>query len=99
MFMTVAFGGLTDAQPVLGSSATSKSYVRVRLGFAAVPLVIIIAAAAGALSLCLLFHGIDEDLHRHFPDRGEGLEEKRRRVKDVKVQLGVAGDRASLLRT
>ena len=112
--MTVAFRSFNGAVPVEGRAFSSESYVNVRWGWIALPVLVVMLTAfflAAAIfrssrsktklwkssALAMLFHGLDHETRGHFARQGS-LGEKKRRARDVKVQLDEGGDDESLLR-
>ena len=112
--MTVAFRGFLGAEPVAGRAASSQSYVHVRWGFAALP-IIVVAAAAMFLALVAGLAGRAgtrpwkgsalamlfhglDEDARALFDATSTLRERKRLAKDVKVQLDESEGKGALLR-
>ncbi|KAI1502507.1 hypothetical protein F5X99DRAFT_408008 [Biscogniauxia marginata] len=101
--MTVAFRGFLGAEPVGGRAAAAESYVHVRWGFAALPIVVVVGAAlflAAAVwrtrrsrtrpwksSALAMLLHGLDDEVRARLVLGDSLGEQKRRAKGVKVQL------------
>lgn len=111
--MTVAMRSFMGAVPFQGTSWTQESIVHVRWGYISLPLLVVIFTALflGAAifrthrsktklwkssQLAVLFHGLDEETRARLGSEGS-LSDKRRRAREVKVQLDTA-DSGSLLR-
>ena len=112
--MTVAFRGFLGAEPVAGSAASSQSYVHVRWGFAALPIVVVLAAAlflalaAGQArraravpwkgSALAMLLHGLDDDARARFDAADTLAESRQRARNVRVKLDESDGKGSLLR-
>lgn len=112
--MTVAMRSFNGAVPHAGLAWTWESFVQVRWAFITVPVLVVVLTALFLLAaiwrsqqshtklwkssaLAMLFHGLDHDAREKLGSTGT-LEEKKRRAREVKVQLDGEGDAGSLLR-
>lgn len=112
--MTVAMRSFMGAVPHTGLAWSYESFVHVRWAFLTAPVLIVVLTAVFLASavwssqrsrtklwkgsaLAMLFHGLDMETREALGSAGS-LEDKRRRARDVKVQLGGQGDAGSLLR-
>jgi len=112
--MTVAMRSFMGAVPHAGLAWSYESFVHVRWAFITVPVLIVVLTAvflASAIwssqrsrtklwkgsALAMLCHGLDMETREALGSAGS-LEDKRRRARDVKVQLDAQGDAGSLLR-
>ena len=112
--MTVAFRSFNGAVAVRGQAFSFETYVHVRWGWIALPALVVLLTgiflAAAILksrqsrtklwkssALAMLFHGLDSETRMQFARQGS-LNEKKKRAKDVRVQLDGDGDNGSLLR-
>ncbi|KAF2720316.1 hypothetical protein K431DRAFT_321182 [Polychaeton citri CBS 116435] len=112
--MTVAMRSFMGAVPHEGTAWRYESFVEVRWAFVAVPALIVFATALflfaaiwrskvsgtklwKSSALAMLLHGLDQGTREKVGLAGS-LVEKKRRARDVKVQLDGNGDAGSLLR-
>jgi len=112
--MTVAMRSFAGAVPHAGLAMSYESFVQVRWAFITVPVVIVVLTAiflAAAVwrseqsrtklwkssALAMLFHGLDADTRARIGSEGS-LGEKKRRARDVRVQLDEGSEAGSLLR-